>query len=269
MGSKVEKQDERRARKIFESVTSIEMEPNEDGQPSQVDYISKDTNMNTALEVSRYTDGIQKGLWMGYKSSNTLLYAPYLHNHWIISTDGAVRQDKFSDEVPPVLFTIERLGLSAFNEMQHWWFDEVRELREVLRVFGANSVRFAQSAPEMYSYSEVDPRNIGVTSGINWKYEGPDASLTQLEKYISSTEDNKSKLSSTGRQNRHLWLWIDEYTLNSVFKAFSDSETRLPTRKPVLPDEITHVWIMNELNGYGWYYSPDECWQVVREVKAI
>jgi hypothetical protein len=265
LGSKIEKPDENRAKQMFKRITSIELISNEDGQPSRVDYVSKEQNLNIALEVSRYTEGIQKGLWKGYKSSNTLFYAPYLHRHWLVSTDGAVRQDIFKDEVPPALYTLERLGLSAFNEMQHWWFNEVRELQLVLQIFEANFVRFAQSAPEMYSFSEVDPRNIGVSSGINWSYGGPDESLTLLEKYIGDTEDNKAKLASTDRQDRHLWLWIDEYTLKSVLDAFSDDENRLPSREPVLPEEITHVWIVNELNGYGWYFSPDEGWQVVRE----
>lgn len=265
MGSKTEKLDEIRAKQMFKRITSIELISMEDGQPSQVDYVSKEPILNTALEVSRYTEGIQKGLWKGYKSSNTLFYAPYLNRHWLLSTDGAVRQDKFKDAIPAALYTLERLGLCAFNEMQHWWFNEVRELQSALEIFEANFVRFAQSAPEMYSFSEVDPRNIGVTSGISWSYGGPDESLILLENYMGNTEDNKSKLASTGKINRHLWLWIDDFTLNSVLKAFSDDETRLPSREPVLPEEITHVWIVNELNGYGWYFSPDGGWQDVRE----
>lgn len=265
LGSKTEKPDEYRAKQMFNRITSIELISNEDGQPSQVDYVSKEPNLDTALEVSRYTEGIQKGLWKGFKSSNTLFYVPYLRRHWLVSTDGAVRQDKFNDEVPPALYTLERLGLSTFNEMQHCWFNEVRELQLALQIFEANSVRFAQSAPEMYSFSEVDPRNIGVSSGINWSYGWPDESLTLLEKYIGDTEDNKSKLASTGKQDRHLWLWVDEFTLKSVLNAFSDKESRLPSRKPVLPEEITHVWIVNELNGYGWYFSPNGGWQVVLE----
>jgi hypothetical protein len=261
MGSKYEKENEVKAKNIFVDETSIELVSNENGESGRVDYVSKFQHDDTALEVSRFTNHSQKTLSAGYRSQDSLIYIPILGLHWLVTTDGVVRQDKLKTEIPIALHTLERMGLSAYNELQYWWFDQVRELRQVLEIFRSNSINYAQAANHMFSEREDGPRNVAILPGQNYSYYGPDTSLEIIEDFILSNLDNRQKLQASLKAHRHLWLWLDGNSNKSVLEAFREDETRLPARPPKLPEEITHLWVVNEENMSGWHYDPSEGWR--------
>lgn len=264
MGSKIEKPEEIRAKLIFESVTSIELTSQENGEPSRVDYVSSYQAHDTALEVSRFTNHSQKSLWAGYKNKDSFFYVPRLTLQWLVTTEGVVRQDKLKEEIPRALLTLERMGLTSYDKFDYLQFEQ-DDLQEVLRIFRSNSIDYVRAGNHFFSARECDPRNVAVMPSQSYAYYGPDLALEIVEEFIATTPDNLSKLNNTFKSNRHLWLWLDSYSKKSVSDAFDLIEERVPTRFPILPIEINHLWIVNELNGYGWYFSPDEGWQVVRE----
>ncbi len=99
--------------------------------------------------------------------------------------------------------------------------------------------------------------NIGITYGINWMYGRPDSALEILEGYISRNEDNLEKLAESCAGERHLLLWLDEHSLREFSDAFKVEDIALPSRKPIHPSAVTHLWIVNDVNGLGWRFEPE------------
>lgn len=89
----------------------------------------------------------------------------------------------------------------------------------------------------------------------------PDAPLEQLESWLASDATDpaglRRKLAATGLSHRHAFVWVD---LQSDFAAHRWlDEDRLPDRDPVLPTEVTAVWLTN--GARGWHWSPAGGWK--------
>jgi hypothetical protein len=83
-----ERAEEFTARKFLESFLNLNLELTDVGGTSQVDYNFSRDNLKCSLEVSRFTEQIQKGLWKGYLHGQEMLHSPLLRSHWLLSARG-------------------------------------------------------------------------------------------------------------------------------------------------------------------------------------
>lgn len=256
-----ERVEEFTARKFLESFLNLDLQLADIGGTSQVDYNFSKDELNCSLEVSRFTDQVQKGLWKGYSHGDEMLHFHLLRRHWLLSARGIPKTKDVEKYIFPALHTLERYFLESYwPSLQSWWFEHERELKAVAQAFEIVGIESAQSGTQMFYQDDNSMFNIGIMYGNNWIYGGPNSALEILEEYIGRTEDNLEKLAQSGADERHLWLWLDEHSLRGVADAFKDEDAALPSRKPNLPPEVTHLWIVNDVNGLGWRFDPEPGW---------
>lgn len=227
----------------------------------QVDYKFDRDGQDCALEVSRFTEELQKERWAGFRDGDELFNFYPLRRQWYLSAHGMPKIKDVKALILPALHILERYHLDSYwPSMQSWWFEHERELKQVAFAFRSVGVESAQSAIGMFEIDDAHPFNVGISFGMNWSYGNPDSALEIVENYIAGTGDNLKKLRESGAKERHLWLWLDRHTLRGVLEAFNGMNTLFPTRNPVLPEEVTHLWLVNEENEYGWFHGPAERW---------
>lgn len=227
----------------------------------QVDYKFERDGQECALEVSRFTEELQKERWAGFRDGDELFNFYPLRRQWYLSAQGMPKIKDLKALVLPALQILERYHLDSYwPSMQSWWFEHDRELKEVAFAFQSVGIESAQSAIGMFDVDEVNTFNVAVSFGLNWTFGGSNSALEIIEDYIGKTEDNLHKLRESKSTESHLWLWFDNHTLRGVLNAIDDLDKPLPTRKPNLPEEITHLWLMYEEVGVGWFYEPLKGW---------
>lgn len=260
-----ERAEEFAARKFLESFLNLDLHLADLGGTSQVDYNFSKDNLKCSLEVSRFTEQIQKGLWEVYSDGDEMLHSPLLRGHWLLSACGMPKNKDVQKYIIPALHTLERYFLDSYwPSLQSWWFEHDRDLKVVAEAFEFVGIESAQSRAQMFYQDDNLIFNIGITYGNNWMYGGPDSALEILEEYIGCTGDNLRKLAQTGADERHLWLWLDEHSLRGVSDAFKEEDIALPSRKPNLPPAVTHLWIVSDVNGLGWRFEPENGWSKIK-----
>lgn len=256
-----ERPEEFMARKFLESFLNVNLKFADTGGTSKVDYNFSRENLECSLEVSRFTEQIQKGLWKGYSPGQELMHFPSLRSHWLLSARGMPKMKDVEKYIFPALHTLERYFLESYwPSLQSWWFEHDPELKVVAESFEIVGIESAQSRTQMFFQDDNLIFNIGVIFGNNWMYGGPNSALEILEEYIGRAKDNLAKLAQTEADERHLWLWLDEHSLRGVSDAFKDEGVALPSRSPNLPHAVTHLWIVNEVSGLGWMFEPENGW---------
>lgn len=227
----------------------------------QVDYKFERDGQECALEVSRFTEELQKERWAGFRDGDELFNFYPLRRQWYLSAQGMPKIKDLKELVLPALHILERYHLDSYwPSMQSWWFEHDRELKEVAFAFHSVGIESAQSSVGMFEIDDARPFNVAVGCGLNWIFGGTNSALEIVEDYIGKTADNLRKLRESESIERHLWLWLDHHTVRGVLNAFAGLGDQLPTREPKLPEEITHLWLMYEEGGVGWLYDPLKGW---------
>ena len=75
--------------------------------------------------------------------------------------------------------------------------------------------------------------------------------------------DVRTKLSRSGAANRHVLVVLPGFAEapHSVTYLLMSDSAPLPLVAPVLPDEVTHVWLMSTwAEGRGMRWSPEGGW---------
>jgi hypothetical protein len=70
--------------------------------------------------------------------------------------------------------------------------------------------------------------------------------MAWVETTLASDElaDVRAKLAATGCNERHVFVGLTYGSPGEVFFALDQAELSLPTEIPLLPKEVTHVWMM-------------------------
>ncbi len=76
-----ERAEEFTARKFLETFLNLNLELADVGGTSQVDYKFSKDNLKCSLEVSRFTEQTQKGLWKSCLHGQEMLHFPLLRSH--------------------------------------------------------------------------------------------------------------------------------------------------------------------------------------------
>ena len=89
-----------------------------------------------------------------------------------------------------------------------------------------------------------------------------------------------SRLSESGADQRHLFVWIDGATPFAIERALShggegwvrddedsgavtDDAFGLPAQDPHLDPAISHLWVVHERSARGWLWSADLGWRAL------
>lgn len=83
---------------------------------------------------------------------------------------------------------------------------------------------------------------------VSFLSQDPDDVVTFIEDFIDSRPSDVVKLGRAGTAERHLFIWGGLLSTGWIaLRALELSVPHLPERAPVLPEEITHVWVAPEV----------------------
>lgn len=263
MGSYEQKESEIAAKRIFESITFIDLRPNETGAPGKVDYVSLDESFDLAFEVTTYTNEVRKGLINGGGIYSGIIPRRDLVHDWVIQTRDHPHTKRITDLVIPQLHALSVHGISEYYKPSHeWWMRHVPTLAQTLSAFNSASVEYVKRI-SVLDRNEEGTANVVLLPMVNWSFGGPDSALEIIESDQKIFPENVGKLHESKAKMRHLFIWVDEHTDRNVLDAFNSEVLQTPSRAPKLPKEITHLWIVNRQTETGWYFEPIDGWQLI------
>lgn len=261
---KLESYSERCAREIVEGHLQVTLEFADIS--GQVDYLSSDKkNSKIALEVTTFTNSESWQLFKMGDEGKYLIESHFLHQNWLINVKGVPNFLKLNRELLPRLADLEIHQLSELRtSTQGWWLEKVPTLKNLFSAIHSNKVEYISSRIGSFKdQKDNDPRLIAITSSENWIFEGVNSSLELIEDFLQSNSNDRRKLQATGFSNRHIFIWIDRFSRREIREIFDKVIIELPTRTAELPEEITHLWIADDVTRKAMYFDSTLKWQLI------
>ncbi|MBF5000707.1 hypothetical protein IRT45_26565 [Nocardia sp. BSTN01] len=266
-----ERREEYAARLIVEANTEYQLEVIDDGSADGlVDYrlLDRDGRMVGALEVGRNTvqaaRGSEKAYWNKVAGGRRVAG---LTKTWLVLCErDETRFNRLLAALAPLLAELESTARTYVDAGRAHPFGGLDQ-----------SVDWKLKALGVLSVSCVDPRGDGpevfIESLSGYRSAlGAETTVGEVEIWLSSTGSDQQgarrKLSATAMPERHMFVWVDHYHVQA---SRGLAEPELPARDPVMPGEITHLWLAADsgLRGIGgWHWSPTQRWSRLADVET-
>lgn len=255
--------DEDRAQATIQAVTGIALDHADVN--GQADFLSVD-GVTSAVEVTRVTDGERKStpLALGKFSEHDAR----LHTCWLVTVaDSGVRVKNLVARLVEPVLALERAGRGHFMAQR-----DAVDL--IMRVPGSEMYRplldakidDAVAVDDGDRSDHVHSIHIMLTGGGTASDSDTALELLEDELKKPKRDDNPKKLILAARDQRHLFVWLDWHTEFGIARALQKDDPvhfGLPSRPPKLSSGITHLWVVHEGSGQGWYWN-GERWESVQ-----
>lgn len=217
------------------------------------------------VEVWTDIQGDYAAMWSRWMSTGRIPYpmpAPSLSRAWQVTVSGAAFQKSW-----PLERELE--GLLRDLEARGMIFERVAPENTLRTVGGAAAhlldlgvVQLA-SGPNGAGVADLYPAGITGPAVVSWE---PVLDWISVKLSSRQFEDNRRKLAATGADERHIFIGATFTSPREVFFALKLPDQSLPQVPPLLPPEITHLWLMNAIAAervLAWF--PDRGWiEVIR-----
>lgn len=263
-----ERPNERRAKEIVEREVGISLDHSD--RNGGADYRSLDGSI--AVEVTRVTDEeVRKGLRAWSESDESPGMGTPLQTCWLVFTSQkAPGLKSFKQRVHPLVAGLEKAGLgSFFDQRAQMQLFQGGEHAELYRALLTMKVERALAVPHSAAPEPDHLHRVFVAVGGGGSASGSNEAVALLCNALAATTDNAAKLTESGAEQRHLFVWIDGATPFAIERALShqppswdddddgDGNTGfgLPTQPPTLDPAFTHLWVVHEGSGRGWLWN--------------
>lgn len=264
-----ERPNEAIAKQIVERVMGIQLEHAD--THGGVDYISTDGTV--ALEVTAVTAGEKQGARAALSRSEAKGSPTRLQGCWLVFTsDTQERMKTFVQRVQPAIAELEFAGETYFDDQRarvHVF--EGGKLSHVYRPLLVAGVERATHVPERDLAEDTDHvHRIFVSTGGGGSVSGSDESFDLLMHELNEKPDNAMKLRTSGADQRHLYVWLNDDSRYDIARPLSreapswaDDGWGLPTVEPRLDPAVTHFWVVHARTRLGWLWDGG-MWQELR-----
>ncbi|MGK0741852.1 hypothetical protein ACSHWG_08220 [Leucobacter sp. Z1108] len=260
--------DERAAKAIVESALGIKLVHAD--KTGGVDYLSAEKRY--ALEVTRVTDGRRRAGRKALDSSRkTAAPTGKLRTCWVtMAADTQWGLRKFIQQVHPALVALEHAGETDFDRRRaavHVL--DGGPLSAVYRTLIMAGVERASAVPDHEHRQHV--HSVIPSLGSGGTVSGSNEALRLVVGALAEKEDNAQKLKAARAEQRHLFVWIDDDTQFSIARPLSREAPAwhdgfgTPTEPPAIEAAITHLWIVHEGAGTGWFWD-GQTWHELKEL---
>lgn len=251
--------DEEAARLVYEHHRGEQLTFNDPGPGSAADW--RCDRCGRLIEVSRLTDPKLKAAYKAF-GENALWPIPGPESWWL-TFHGHPDYAKLRATLPSLLEAIDEQHFAS-----HEGFDEVD-----LQMAAYRSDFWVSPDPVLRRLADIGVlvvrRFIGTNHpAIHISPTGggaagpPNDTLTEVEAWVSSKDDNRRKLIvADDAHHRSLFVWIDHATSFSI--AFNVTDGELPTRAPDWATWLGDFWIVHDGFGRGWHWSDESGWSSV------
>lgn len=234
-----------------------------------VDYITSDGKI--AVEVTRVTDGdVKKGRDALKRTREKNVSGPPLRACWPVIIPEKLRgQNTIRQRLYPMLVDLEAAGETRFDQQQAALHVlQKGPLTDLYLPLLRAGVEVAEAVPHAAGSEHV--HKVIVSPGGGGSASGSDDALERLTDALRAKTDNPKKLAASGAEERHLFVWIDGDTPFAIERPLShepldgtEEYFGLPSGAPDIDPAITHLWIVHERSGRGWYWD-GASWHNVR-----
>ena len=168
-------------------------------------------------------------------SKQPLLTCSQLRSGWmVVLNEGAVVNEARS-RLPGILMEFEECDISDLTvfrceEGEEWAVERLKWAH----VQTVQVVDF------------LNPGTIGITGPmrVDWLSLDPDDVVTFAERFIGRRPSDVAKLSESGADERHLFIWSGVFSEGMrEIRALGLDVGAVPHRDPQLPKAVTHLWI--------------------------
>lgn len=213
-----------------------------------------------AMEVTAAADADLIECWKLLNGHGNRWIAPGIAGGWSVTVLPTARVKQLIKELPSLLQALEQSGLDSLPRRHKGW-GHLAAAAEELGV-----VRARQGGTSFPGSIYVTPQIPQERAG-GWVASTGDALSEWISDWIidPSRGDNLTKLRRSAAAEHHLFViapGIESTAPFSVTDLLMRADAPLPTVAPVMPDGVTHVWIMGAwVNGRGFRWSPDCGWE--------
>lgn len=263
--SKMLRTEEEWARGIIAAHLKTQVRSHDDGsKPGMHDLeIDHSDGRISAVEVVAAADAESIEFWKLANGSDSRWQAEGIVGGWAVDCLSTARVKKLFADLPALLGSLESLGVCNFRTDS--WQSADHPLVQQARDLGIT---------RGYQGGTDYPGSIYLTVDLPAERRGGmvadngDAASQWIGSFLShpGQADVRAKLLSSGVDNRHVFVIVPGFTSApfSVSDLLLRSNAPLPIVEPILPVEVTHVWMMGTWSsGTGLYWSPVEGWYSV------
>ncbi|MEJ5913127.1 hypothetical protein [Pseudokineococcus sp. 1T1Z-3] len=242
------------------------VEQHDDGsRPSMHDLAFTTSDGTTAaVEVTAAADSNSIELWKLVNGSDERWIVPGLHGGWIVALQPNARANRLIRDLPDLLLELEARGITSVRPLP-WGPTTPADKRA--QSLGIVSGDQGDTAFPGSIYLTIE-RASELTGGIR------DAGGAQVAPWVRdfltapSQADVLVKLERSGADQRHAFIVLPGFTTAPfavVDMLMREIDEVAPTTRLVLPDQVTHVWLMTSwVVGSGLRWSPEGGWSRFR-----
>jgi hypothetical protein len=188
-----------------------------------------------------------------------LLPAPGLGRVWWARTSGSCRLGRLDRELLPLLAEMQTDGevFEIVAEHEHLRRNPSPNVRRALAL-GIVGLASRPVRDGEHGAVHLVPQGISGPVNVTWQ-----VFLDWVKDVLSSPEtaDVRDKLAATGAPERHAFLGASFTSPWGVFYALSDEHNSIPPLPPVLPEQVTHLWVINaQLPERCLVWFPERGW---------
>lgn len=212
-----------------------------------------------AMEITTAADPEIIESWKLLNGRDERWVVPELVGGWWVHIRPAARVKRLLQDLPGLLQALEKDGITTIPRPA-----ERHEPNAKADELGVVSAR--QSSTDFPGSVYVTP-DIPLSRLAGMVPSTGDAVSKWVAEWIiePSRSDNLNKLRRSAARERHLFVIVPALATPALF-AVTDllmrSDSPLPIVRPILPSEVTHVWVMSTWTyGHGFRWSPDRGWQ--------
>lgn len=218
---------------------------------------------SAAVEVTAAADPDRIELWKLVNGQDDRWTVPDLEGSWLLALEPTARAKRLLNELPAFLRQLEGHGVTEIAQQRRW--QEVPEpVAERARALGIVSAH--QSGTDFpgsiyLTIEQPHERTGGLVDSTGSAIRG------WVRDFLLDPHQNDvlAKLARSGASERHAFILVPAFTsapFGVVDMLWRDVDDVVPTTSPVLPDQVTHVWLMAFWNiGSGLRWSPSGGWE--------
>lgn len=178
-----------------------------------------------------------------------------LSNEWNVFTSIGTQFVGFGVAIERFLIALEASGATSFSLVT-----DSHDASGITSLARKAGIAFARGTPNYRGRAIVFPPSDDTVWSSDHRDPGAHV-LAEVERHASD-QGNRRKLGGRGAGPSHLFIWLDEET----FRWHDITDGQLPKRAPLLPSEITTVWVVTrnrEKLITGWVFDDTAGWRKI------
>lgn len=262
--------EEKWCQSILSTVLGVRVEQHDDGsRPGMhdLDVLFPDGRRG-AVEVTAAADADAIEFWNLINGSGERWIEPQLKGGWTVSAWPTARAKRLRKELPTLLRMLED---RAIVELSPDDGGVGRGLGPFARDLGIVHAHQGGTAfpGSIYILPELTFEQSGGMVG-----DSGDPLADWIGGYLAAPDQNdvRGKLARSGVEERHAFIILPSFTPASFTVAYllMEDGAPLPVKKPMLPQEVTHVWAMSTWStGRVVSWSPAAGWASSPKLKMV